>query len=170
MMGVAPGLGGRIWVMWGQDGKPVAVTRSNKAVTRFEPIQRVDADPFTLYRLSGDGRLGPLDMFIDQIPSSKKTIPPAGTFYTRVLPELSSKISVTAVNNKSGQVIARKPKTTMTDAGDPVASAKVASAGKSATTNTKGVVILKLTAPLNGKISVKITDPGYQALTRTIKL
>lgn len=86
VMGVATGLGGRIWVMWGQDGMPVAVTRSNKAVARFEPIQRVNPDPFTLYRLSGDGRLGPLDLFVDQIPSSKKTIPPSGTFYARVLP------------------------------------------------------------------------------------
>ena len=41
-LGVATSLDGRIWVMWGDDsGGGVAVTRSNKAVTRFEPIQHL---------------------------------------------------------------------------------------------------------------------------------
>ena len=46
--------------MWGSDAIPgaVAVTRSNKAVTRFEPIQRIKLNSGSLYRLSGDGRLG----------------------------------------------------------------------------------------------------------------
>ena len=35
-MAVATGIDGRIWVMWGNGGQ-LAVTRSNKAVTRFEP-------------------------------------------------------------------------------------------------------------------------------------
>ena len=71
VMGVATGLDGRVWVMWGQDGRAIAVTRSNKAVTKFEPDQHLNLNPFSLYRLSGDGRLGPLDLFVDQIPSSK---------------------------------------------------------------------------------------------------
>jgi antitoxin (DNA-binding transcriptional repressor) of toxin-antitoxin stability system len=37
--------------MWGQDGQPLAVTRSNRAVARFEPIQRVSSYPFTLFRV-----------------------------------------------------------------------------------------------------------------------
>ena len=68
-LGVATGLDGRIWVMWGDDsGGGVAVTRSNKAVTRFEPIQHLKPNSAVLYRISGDGRLGPLDLLVDQIP------------------------------------------------------------------------------------------------------
>ena len=40
-LGVATGIDGRIWVMWGSDNSNLAVTRSNEAVTRFEPIQHL---------------------------------------------------------------------------------------------------------------------------------
>ena len=86
-----PASSGRIWVMWGNAavGGGVAVTRSNMAVTRFEPIQRLKLKSGSLYRLSGDGRLGPLDLLVDQIPDVSP-IQPAGSFYGRVLPELSA--------------------------------------------------------------------------------
>ena len=40
---VATGLDGRLWVMWGDvngSASRIAVTRSNKAGTKFEPIQQ----------------------------------------------------------------------------------------------------------------------------------
>jgi hypothetical protein len=40
-LGVATGIDGRIWVMWGSDNGNIAVTRSNEAVTKFEPIQHL---------------------------------------------------------------------------------------------------------------------------------
>ncbi len=70
VMGVATGLERRIWVMWGDHNGNLGVTRSNKAVTQFEPIQHLNPNAFTLYRLSGDGRLGPLDLLIGEIPDS----------------------------------------------------------------------------------------------------
>lgn len=55
--------------MWG-DEHGIAVTRSNTAVTRFEPIQRLDHASTTLYRLAGDGRNALLDLFVDEIPNT----------------------------------------------------------------------------------------------------
>jgi hypothetical protein len=169
VLGVATGVDGRIWVMWGQDGHPVAVTRSNKAVTKFEPIQHLSVNPFTLYRLSGDGRLGPLDLLIDEIPSGK-TIPPAGTFYTRVLPELSAAVAVKKVKNNKGVVTAHKLTIIVDDAGDPVSGAKVAAHGKTATTNSKGKTTITLPASVKGHTKVKVTHSAYRTLTKRVKL
>ena len=91
-IGTATGLDGRVWVMWGDENGGLALTRSNKAVTQFEPIQLVKPNPgdFSLYRIGGDGRLGPLDLLVEMIPeANNKTLPP-GTFHARVLPELNA--------------------------------------------------------------------------------
>ena len=169
-LGVATGLDGRIWVMWGQDGLGIAVTRSNKAVTRFEPIQHLNPGSFTLYRLSGDGRLGPLDLFVDQIPTGKTSIPPAGTFYGRVLPELSATVSLKNVKNKAGKVTAHKLTVKVTDAGDPVAGATVSVKGKQVKTGSTGIGKLTLPASAHGSVKVSITDAGYQKLSKKVKL
>jgi hypothetical protein len=167
-LGVATGLDGRIWVMWGGDSG-LAVTRSNKAVTQFEPIQHLAYIPSSLYRLAGDGRLGPLDLLVDEIPPAKSgPVPPTGTFYARVLPELSASVGATAVKNKQGQVVAHTLVVHVTDAGDPVSGATVTAAGKSLPTNTAGIA--KLNAPAAGSITVTISKPGYQKLTKSIQL
>jgi hypothetical protein len=87
--GVATGSDGRIWVMWtGQiNGKGVtAVTRSNKAVTRFEAIQRYGGDWSSLFTPSGDGRLGPLDLLMGGAPDVKSGQPTDRIYYTRIQP------------------------------------------------------------------------------------
>lgn len=169
VLGTATGLNGRIWVMWGTDsGAGIAVTRSNQAVTRFEPIQHFDPKIFSIWRMSGDGRLGPLDLFLDMIPNTKGAIPPPGNYYARVLPVLSASVKVAAVKNKKGQVVAHKLTVTVTDAGDPVAGATVSAKSKKAKTNSAGVAKLTLTG--SGKTSVTITDPGYNVLTLAVKL
>lgn len=170
-LGVATGLGGRIWVMWGDDSDGgLAVTRSNKAVTRFEPIQRLHPNAFTLYRISGDGRLGPLDLLVDEIPNSKGSVQPAGEFYARVLPELSATVSAASIKNKAGTVVAHKLSVTVTDAGDAVAGATASAKGQHHKTNGKGVAKLTLSGSAGGKVKVTITSPGYQTLTKTISL
>ena len=118
-LAAATGPDGRIWVIWGKDGAAdSAATRSNKAVTRFEPIQLVDANTFSLWRIFGDGRLGPLDLFADEVPNTK-TLQPPGLYYGRVLPELSASISVKKVKSKSGAVTAFRLTVKVNDAGDP---------------------------------------------------
>ena len=169
-LGVATGLDGRIWVMWGSDSGGLAVTRSNKAVTKFEPIQHLDYIPSSLYRLAGDGRLGPLDLLVDEIPPAKSgPVPPTGTFYARVLPELSASFSTNAVKNTQGKVIAYKLDVGVTDAGDFVAGATVSVGGH--TTQTNSIGIAKFTLPAtSGSITVTITKAGYQKLTKTIQI
>ena len=168
-LGTATGPDGRIWVFWGTDNRSgVAVTRSNRAVTRFEPIQRLDPNAASLWRLSGDGRLGPLDLFADEIPNAK-TVIPAGEYYARVLPVLSASVSVSPLKNKKSKVIAHTVTVKVTDAGDPVAGATAALAGKKAKTNSAGVAKLTVFGA-SGKATLTVTDAGYQALTIGVKL
>lgn len=169
-LGTATGLDGRIWVFWGTDSPSgIAVTRSNRAVTRFEPIQRLSSNAFTLYRLSGDGRLGPLDLFADEIPNAK-TVEPAGNYYARVLPLLSAGVKVSAVKNGKGQVIAHKCIVTVRDAGDAVPGATVSIAGKKAKTSKSGIATVIVPGASPGTVKVTVTAGGYQPLMLAVKL
>lgn len=170
VLGTATGLDGRIWVMWGDDsGGGVALTRSNKAVTRFEPIQRVTTNAFSIYRVSGDGRLGPLDMLVNEIPNAKGSIPPPGEYYARVLPMLSVFGSVTNIIGKKGKVIGHKLTLTVTDAGDAVSGAQVKSGSVTKTTNSKGVVSFTFGKSI-AFVNAKVSEAGYQTLTQRFKL
>jgi hypothetical protein len=169
VLGVATGIDGRIWVLWGDDNAGLAVTRSNKAVTRFEPIQHLNPNAFSLYRLFGDGRLGPLDLLVQELPNFTGSVPPPGAFYARVLPVLSASVSVKAVKSGSGAVVAHKLLVTVTDAGDAVGGATVSAKGQHKKTSAQGVA--KVTVPgAGGRVTVTITSPGYQALTKRVKL
>jgi hypothetical protein len=169
VVGVATGLDGRIWVMWGDDSlREVAITRSNKAVTRFEPIQVVKDDAFDIWGFRGDGRLGPLDLFVTQTPI-KPTV--EGTYYARVYPELSAGVSVHAVKNKKGKTTAFKLTVTVTDAGDAVSGATVAAGSKKKSkTNNSGVAKLTLPASTAPKVTLSVTDTGYNALSVKVNL
>ncbi len=169
VLGTATGLDGRIWVMWGDTNSGLALTRSNKAVTRFEPIQQVNPQAFSLFRVGGDGRLGPLDLLVQEIPVlNNKTLPP-GTLYARVLPELSGVVTSTALT-KNGQTISYKLTVHVTDAGDAVAGATVMAGGKSAKTTGNGSATILLPASAAGTVTVSVTAPGYQPLSLSAKL
>jgi hypothetical protein len=167
VIGDATGLDGRIWVMWyGNVGLKgiIAVTRSNKAVTRFEPIQQFRfADWPFLFALQGDGRLGPLDMLING------TAPPqpltAGIYYSRMLPELSASVSVH--KTKSGKF---KLEIKVTDAGDAVSGAKASAAGQSQTTNANGKATLTVSGKAGDHVGLKVSSPGYLTLRKKVKL
>jgi hypothetical protein len=169
-LATATGIDGRIWVIWGQDGgADLAVTRSNKAVTRFEPIQRVAADTFSLWRIFGDGRLGPLDLFTDEIANGKRLVTP-GLYYGRVLPELSAGVQVHEVKGPKGKVTAVKLTVTVTDAGDPAAGATVAAERQKAETDETGTAKLSLGRVVGTRLTVTVTDPGYQLLRTQVNL
>ncbi len=170
VLGTATGLGGRIWVMWGDDsGGGIALTRSNKAVTRFEPIQRVTTNAFSIYRVSGDGRLGPLDMLINEIPNAKGSVPPPGEFYAHVLPVLSVSGSVANITGKKGKVIGHKLTITVTDAGDAVSGANVKIGSVTKTTNSKGVVSFTFGKSI-AFVKATVSEAGYQTLSQRFKL
>jgi hypothetical protein len=169
-LGVATGIDGRIWVMWGSDNGSIAVTRSNKAVTRFEPVQHLSEEIVTLFRLAGDGRLGPLDLLADQVAATNPLLPD-GVYHARALPELSAVVSVktiTATKNKKKVVTGHTLTVTVTDAGDAVSGATVTVKGHTKKTSSKGGA--KITLAGAGPEKVTVTAPTYQKLTKSVKL
>jgi len=164
---VATSLDGRLWVTWAGEvnGHGItAFTRSNKAVTRFEPIQTARFTWADLFTLSGDGRLGPLDLLMSGTPDTKGPLV-EGIYYARLLPELSA--TVTATRLGGGKF---KLKVTVTDAGDAVAGAKVSAKGTSKTTNAKGTAKLTISGSAGDHVKVTVSHPGYRSLTTTVKL
>jgi hypothetical protein len=157
--------------MWGDDsGGGLALTRSNKAVTRFEAIQHFNPNSFTLWRLAGDGRLGPLDLIVHQMPHAKGSVPPSGALYARVLPLLTATFSKTPIKNKQGTIVAVKVVAKATDAGDPVPNAGVTIGTTKKSTNAAGLTTLVVPAQGGGTLGVTITAPTYHALTTSLKV
>jgi hypothetical protein len=166
--GVATGLDGRLWVFWAGDinGHGItAFTRSNRAVTRFEPIQSGRFDWADLFSLSGDGRLGPLDMLMSGTPNVKTGPLVQGIYYARVLPELSATVAVKDLGAGKFRL-----ETEVTDAGDVVSGATVSAKGQSHTTNAKGLAKLIVSGSKGNHVTVSATHPGYRALKTTVKL
>lgn len=169
-LAAATGLDGRIWVIWGRAGSDFAVTRSNKAVTKFEPIQLVKANAFGLWRIFGDGRLGPLDLFADEVPSATPQVDDPGLYYGRVRPELSATASVERVKDAEGVVVGSRLNVKVTDAGDAVVGAKVTAEGKRTKTSATGVARFAWPWPRKGPVTMTITDLGYQPLSEQVRL
>ncbi len=163
----ATSLDGRLWVVWAGEinGHGItAFTRSNKAVTRFEPIQ---TDRFTwadLFTLSGDGRLGPLDLLMSGTPDTKGPLV-EGIYYARLLPELSATIAATSVGGGKFKLTAK-----VTDAGDAVSLATVSAKGQSKTTSAIGSAKLTISGSAGDDVTVTITHPGYRSLKMSVKL
>jgi hypothetical protein len=165
---VATSLDGRIWVVWAGEinGHGItAFTRSNKAVTRFEPIQTGSFTWAYLFTLSGDGRLGPLDLLMSGTPDVKSGPLVDGIYYTRLLPELSATVAPTTLGGGKFKLM-----TKVTDAGDAVSSATVSADGQSKTTSATGVANLTISGSAGDYVSVTITHPGYRTLNTTVTL
>lgn len=164
VLGAATGLDGRIWVMWGTTSgtDEIAVTRSNKAVTRFEPIQLFNPKASGINRIFGDGRLGPLDLLVRETPTTSSV---TGLYYARVLPRLSASLSVKKLGGGKFRV-----KVKVTDAGDTVSGASASAKGHHKSTNANGKAKLVVSGSRGQHVTVKITDSGYQTLKTRVKL
>ena len=163
----ATSLDGRLWVVWAGEinGHGItAFTRSNKAVTRFEPIQTRSFTWADLFTLSGDGRLGPLDLLMSGTPDVKGPLV-EGIYYARLLPELSATIAATSVGGGKFKLQVK-----VTDAGDAVSSAKVSAKGQSKTTSATGSAKLTIKGSAGDHVNVTITHPGYRSLKMSVKL
>ncbi len=166
--GAATSLDGRIWVVWAGEinGHGItAFTRSNKAVTRFEPIQTANFTWAQLFTLSGDGRLGPLDLLMSGTPDTKTGPLVQGIYHARLLPELSAAAAVTSLGGGKFTLAV-----SVTDAGDAVSGATVSAKGQSKTTNSKGVAKLSLSGTAGKDITVTVTHAGYTSLKISTKL
>jgi hypothetical protein len=167
--GAATGPDGRIWVMWwGQNTKTgkdeIAFTRSNKAVTRFEPIQVFGGVNWAfLFSLAGDGRLGPLDMLITGNPTGTQAA--SGTYYSRIQPELSTSVSVKSLGHGKFALNVKA-----TDAGDPVTDATASAKGHHKRSNSRGVEKLQLSGSSRSRVTVTVSAPGYVTVHKRVKL
>ena len=165
---VATSLDGRLWVVWAGEinGHGItAFTRSNKAVTRFEPIQTASFTWADLFTLSGDGRLGPLDLLMSGTPDAKTGPLVQGIYYARLLPELSATVTASGLGGGKFKLTSK-----VTDAGDAVSSATVSADGQSKTTSATGVANVTISGSAGNHVSVTITHPGYRSLTTSVTL
>jgi hypothetical protein len=142
--GLATGPEGRLWVFYGNE-QQTYVTRTSKAVSGFEPVQTLASPPKTVqfFRLEGEGSAGPLDLFADvTVDGAAKD----GSYQTHVYPQLSLRAT------RSGDRLTVR----VTDAGDPVAGARVTGLPGGAKTTDAG-----------GSVSVSVSKHGTFALTAT---
>jgi hypothetical protein len=150
---LAPAPQGRLWIFWKRD-TGIFATRTNRAVTRLEPISAVAPPPNTdtVWRLDGEASLGTLDLVVNAQTGD------AAFWYRRVQPRLS--LHASALGDGVERFV-------VTDAGDPLAGVKVTLRGKSAKTGPSGVVSLKV-AP--GRATATATKPGYVGASAAVRV
>ncbi len=143
---VCAGPEGRLWIAWG-DNNELFVTRSNRAASRFEPVQKLTLPQGTtngLRYLQCEGSAGPVDLFAEAVDKANGL----GFWHTHVLAQLSLQ--------------ARAAKGTVTiaarDAGDPVAGVTISVGGRHAKTATNGLATLTLRP---GSYSAAASAFGY---------
>ena len=148
--GLAAGPEGRMWVFFGNE-QQTYVTRTSKAVGGFEPVQTLKSPAKTAqyFRLEGEGSAGPLDLFADVTVDGAAR---DGSYQTHVFPLLSLRVA-----KAGGRLTVR-----VTDAGDPVAGARVTGLpGGAKTTDAKGSIVVTLAAGQKGSVALTATKAGY---------
>jgi len=132
---------GRLWIAWGDTSGSLFATRSNRAASTFEPVQKLKLPGGALTFLQCEGSTGPVDLFASGQANS-------GFFHTHLL----AQFAVRAQASKS------KVTVSVRDAGDPVAAATVSVGGKHLQTDAHGLVSLTLRP---GSYSATATAAGY---------
>jgi len=155
--------GGRLWVAWWADrSNYVFVTRSNEAVSRWEPVQTLTLPAnnngvLPTSQIQGNGSTGPLDLFIDTTIGNE-----GGFMYTRVRALFELRESVVkyfkTAKTKTAPVRALVD-LSVRDVGDPVAGVHVSVAGKHLVTGAKGLVTLPLVP--GSSYTASAGAPGY---------
>ncbi len=157
--GVAAGPEGRLWV-YSADRERLYVTRTNKAVTAFEPVQtlRFPGALGAAAVLEGEGSTGPLDLLAALTFYNARD----GAWHTQVRPQLSLSVSKRSVG-KRVQLLVR-----VVDAGDPVGGATVTGLpGGPKRTGANGTIVV---AASKGTFALTATKPGYLAAKGRVSL
>ncbi|MDM4764047.1 hypothetical protein QT381_13610 [Galbitalea sp. SE-J8] len=155
---------GRVWVAWltrnAAGSSIVRAARSNSAVTRFGAAASVPVPASHGYgsasNVAAEGSSGALDVVVNaSVPGDPSR---TALYQTRIPPLLSVALSKTAVSRSAAKSI----RVTVTDAGAPVARAKVTWRGKKFTTSKKGTVTIRVPKGLPaGKKSIAAAKSGY---------
>jgi hypothetical protein len=164
-VGVFPGPDGRLWVAFGNTHS-IWVTRSNKAVSGFEPRQalRWPAGAIRFGRLEGEGSVGSLDLFADVTVDGKAK---DGSYLRQVEPELSMTATARPVKGSGGKVRSVAVKVHVTDAGDALPASVTGLPGGLKNTGAGGAVVATVPAG-SGKLRLTATAPGYRAATTSV--
>ena len=162
---------GRIWMLWGDANSAVFVTRSNKAVTKWEPVRRIPLPPnlTAFYNAQGEGSAGPLDAFIDLLTGTTNR----GFWHAHILPKDSLTYRSAPYPTGGGKSRGSKVEFTVTDAGDPVKGAiiVVARGGKTLLnlrTDANGHASGSLLGNFTGGVRATASAPGYDNAIITV--
>ena len=158
---------GRLWVAWVRNsaGKPrVFARRSNESATVFGAT--VDAgrvaNSAAAYQLDASAVGGKLDLLAN---FSLGTTSATATYHQRVLPGLTLRARPAVL----GRGDTRRITFTVRDAGSAVRGARVGAAGRSATTNGAGRVVLSLKG-IGRAITATATRVGYEKAERRLRV
>ena len=161
MTSIAAAPGGRLWVFWKVDGT-IYATRSNPDATKWGEIVSIKPPQKsqTIYNLTGDATLGPLDLLAAvETPSGS-----LASWHQRILPGIAF---------KAGKAGKGKTAITVTDAGKALGGVKVQYKGKgkankgSKTTGASGKVSFSLE---KGRYKVTVSKKGYASLTKKLRV
>jgi hypothetical protein len=150
---ITSGPEGRLWLMWERSGRLYA-TRTNKAATRPGAIVSTPppAGTSTVWRLTGEGSGGPLDLLAHvSTPSS------LATWHTQMLPGL-------LVQVRAGK---RTATISVTEAGDPIGGAAVKIGKRRLVTNARGTATAKLA---KGRYTASVSRAGYAAAKASFRV
>ena len=166
LVAMSNGRGGHLWIAWfNYQTNKISVVRTNAAATGFGQARTISppspVGPFSALAAEGSG--GPLDLIALEQLNLQNASPTY--FATQIDPALRIRASRSSVSNSRPTTITF----TVVDAGDGVGGAKVTFLGKSATTNSKGVVKFTVRrGTARGKHTVVATKSGYAAATFTV--
>jgi hypothetical protein len=153
---VAAAPSGRLWLFWKKQGT-VFAARTNKAATKFGALRKIrvpGGSGATIFDIAGEASRGPLDLLALVDPPSG----PLANYHQRILPGLTLKAS----HKKNGKTALK-----VTDAGQPVAGAKVKVKGDGTkTTGSGGTVAFSLA---KGRHTVTATKKGYAAAKLSVR-
>jgi hypothetical protein len=171
-VGLATTPTGRVWVLWATrsalDNPIVHARRSNTAGTRWgstvtiKPPKGASAS----WNLEGDGQSARLDLLGS---FTIGTTSGAATWYTQLLPGLTLRAAPSRLSK--GTRHALRVEFTVSDAGQPVAGARVSVGSLHGLTNSSGQVTLAL-GPFQhrGHVTARATDSAYSGAQITLKI
>jgi hypothetical protein len=160
--------GGRLAIAWYNEAKNVIHTvRTNTATTSFGVVRTIKTPAGTIdfTDIQAQDSTGRLDIVVTE--QLNTTNFPIDLFHTQILPGLALHANPTSFSHKKAATVTF----TATDAGQPVAGAKVSCLAKHGSTTTVGEVKLNFSkgAPV-GKHACTASKPGYAAGETTIKV
>jgi hypothetical protein len=157
---------GRMAIAWFNSKNGVIhAVRTNTTATAFGVVRTIKPPAHTsgFNDIQAQDSTGRLDILINDELSTAGA--PIDLFHTQVLPGLNLKASPSSFSHKKAASVTF----TVSDAGQPVAAAKVSCLGKTGTTTSAGKATLKFKkGTATGKHSCTATKAGYNAGKVTI--